>query len=94
MASGLKTQEDRKAVTDKFFAEQVRPGFVRVNYRSPNKLCALYKALAHEVAALYGEKLQVSCERCMKRGDAECCFAINWQTPRPVSLSDTAVTTA
>ena len=94
MASGLKTQEDRKAVTDKFSAEQIRPGFVRVNYRSANKLCALYKALAHEVAALYGEKLQISCERCMKRGDAECCFAINWQTPRPVSLSDTAVTMA
>ena len=91
MASGLKTSEDRKAVTDKFSAEQIRPGFVRVHYRSANKLCELYKALAHEVASLYGEKLQISCEHCMKRGDAECRFAINWQTPRSVHPSGMAV---
>ena len=92
MASGLKTSEDRKAVTDKFSAEQVRPGFIRVSYRSANKLCELYKALAHEVAFLYGEKLQITCEHCMKRGDTECRFAINWQTPRSVTQAGLTVT--
>jgi hypothetical protein len=92
MASGLKTSEDRKAVTDKFSAEQVRPGFIRVSYRSANKLCELYKALAHEVAFLYGEKLQITCEHCMKRGDTECRFAINWQTPRSVTPAGLTVT--
>ncbi|MEC7546968.1 MAG: heme NO-binding domain-containing protein [Pseudomonadota bacterium] len=85
MASGLKTQDERKAVTDKFSAERIRPGFVRVTYRSANKLKDLYIALAHEVAAIYDEKIQVQCD---ETGENEYCFELKWQAPFGLKPSD------
>ena len=79
IASGLKKPEERQVVKDKFAARSIEPGFVEVTYRSPNKLCGLFRALAHEVAAMYGESLTVECADCMKRGDDACRFELRWQ---------------
>jgi len=81
MASGLRASEDRKQVNDKFTAQRIEPGLVRVDYRSKNQLCALYRALAHEVAGLYDETVDITCEQCVKRGDECCSFLLNWPKP-------------
>ncbi len=79
IASGLKKSEERQMVKDKFSARSIEPGFVEVTYRSPNKLCGLFRALAHEVAAMYGEIVTVDCADCMKRGDEACRFELRWE---------------
>ncbi|NCP65708.1 MAG: heme NO-binding protein [Paraglaciecola sp.] len=78
MASGLQHSVDRKKVTDKFSATQLAPGSIQIEYRSANLLCGIFKALAHELAGFYNESLTVSCARCVKRGDGECCFVLQW----------------
>lgn len=81
IASGLKKPEERQVVKDKFSARRIEPGFVEITYRSPNQLCGLFRALAHEVAGLYGESLTVDCADCMKRGDPACRFELRWDKP-------------
>ncbi|HBS43066.1 MAG TPA: heme NO-binding protein [Oceanospirillales bacterium] len=83
IASGLKKPEERQVVKDKFSARSIEPGFVEVTYRSPNKLCGLFRALAHEVAGIYGECLTVHCADCMKRGDDACRFELRWEKTAP-----------
>lgn len=80
ISSGLKKPEERQKVKDKFSARRIRPGFVEITYRSPNQLCGLFRALAHEVAGLYGETLTVECADCMKRGDEACRFELHWDS--------------
>jgi hypothetical protein len=78
MASGLQHSVDRKKVTDKFSATQLAPGKIQIEYRSANLLCGIFKALAHELAGLYNESVTISCARCVKRGNSECCFVLQW----------------
>ncbi len=78
MASGLQHSEDRKQVTDKFSATQLSSGLVRIGYRSPNLLCGLFKALVHEVSRIYNETVSISCARCVKEGQNNCSFNLQW----------------
>lgn len=84
MASGLQHSEDRKQVTDKFSATQLSPGLVRIDYRSPNLLCGLFKALVHEVSSIYNETVSISCARCVKEGQSECSFNLQWPQSKSV----------
>lgn len=60
LASGLRDPQ-RRAVADKFRVEAMPRG-VRVHYASPNRLAALYAAVAHELARGFGEVAQVRFE--------------------------------
>ena len=60
LAAGLRDPQ-RRAVADKFRVEAT-PGGVRVFYNSPNRLAALYVAVAHELAKSYGEVVKTGFE--------------------------------
>jgi hypothetical protein len=60
-AQGLRQQEQRNAVTDKFRLEKLADELV-VHYRSPNLLCELYKGIAQHVFKHY-RRLQLSTNR-------------------------------
>lgn len=76
-AQGLQRPEDRKAVLDKFRLEKLDDELV-VHYRSPNRMCDMYKAIAQHVFRHYQDKATIDEPRCMKRGDAECELRIRW----------------
>jgi hypothetical protein len=76
-AYGLQRPEDRDAVRDKFRLEKLDDELV-VHYRSPNRLCDIYKAIAQHVFDHYQDEATIDEPRCMKRGDAECELRIRW----------------
>jgi hypothetical protein len=76
-AHGLQQPEDREAVRDKFRLEKLDDELV-VHYRSPHRLCDMYKAIAQHVFQHYQDKATIDEPTCMKRGDAECELRIRW----------------
>jgi len=76
-AVGLQRPEERDAVRDKFHIEKVDDELV-VHYRSPNRLCDIYKAIARYVFEHYQDKATIEEPRCMKRGDTDCEMRIRW----------------
>jgi hypothetical protein len=76
-AHGLQRPEERKAVRDKFRLEKLADELV-VHYRSPNRLCDMYKAIAQRVFQHYQDQATINEPRCMKRGDVECELRIRW----------------
>ncbi len=76
-AASLDDPKASKAITDKFRIEK-RERELIVHYRSPNRLCFLYRALARRVIAHYGDEASVEEPRCLHRGDDECEFRIRW----------------
>lgn len=60
LAAGLRDPQ-RRAVADKFRVEPT-PGGARVFYDSPNRLAALYVAIAHDLARSFGEAVEVGFE--------------------------------
>jgi hypothetical protein len=76
-AHGLQRPEERKAVRDKFRLEKLADELV-VHYRSPNRLCDMYKAIAQRVFRHYQDQATINEPRCMKRGDVECELRIRW----------------
>jgi hypothetical protein len=79
MAAGLRGEQAQKRVTDKFEAGLLDNGDMRVFYRSPNRLCGLFEALAVECGNYYNENVIVNCENCAKKtGSDACVFRLNW----------------
>ncbi len=76
-ASGVRDPDARKAVVDKFRLEKHDREIV-THYRSPNRLCALYKALARWMFRYYGDEGVIEEPKCMHRGDAECELHVIW----------------
>ena len=76
-AHGLQRPEDRDAVRDKFRLEKLEDELV-VHYRSPNRLCGMYKAIAQHVFEYYKEHASIEEPRCMEHGDDECELRIRW----------------
>jgi hypothetical protein len=77
IATGLGGGEAGAAVTDKFRLEPCPDGFV-MHYRSPNRLCGLYEALAREILAHYGDDARIEHPRCQHRGDPQCDIRLVW----------------
>ena len=77
-ASSVRDPEARKAVEDKFRIEKLENEIV-THYRSPNRLCSMYKALARWMFKHYGDHAAIEEPRCMKRGDTECEIHVIWQ---------------
>ena len=76
-ATGLRDSRERQAIDDKFLLER-QPQRVVVHYRSPNRHCGLYIALARRVLAQYGEQAHIQEPYCTRRGDTECQIEIDW----------------
>ncbi|MDJ0951526.1 MAG: heme NO-binding domain-containing protein [Alphaproteobacteria bacterium] len=76
-AASLTDPKASQAVTDKFRLEKLEDELI-VHYRSPNRLCMLYRALARRVVAYYGDEASIEEPRCLHRGDPECEFRIRW----------------
>jgi len=76
-AVGLQRPEDRDAVREKFRLEKLDRELV-MHYRSPNRLCDMYKAIAQRVIRHYQETATIDEPRCMKRGDRDCEMRIRW----------------
>jgi hypothetical protein len=76
-AHGLQRPKDREAVMEKFRLEKLDDELI-VHYRSPNRLCDMYKAIARHVFKHYGDNATIAEPRCMKRGDGECELRIRW----------------
>lgn len=76
-AVGLQRPEQRDAVRDKFRLEKLDDELV-VHYRSPNRMCDIYKAIAQRVFQHYHDKANIDEPRCMKRGNDECELRIRW----------------
>jgi hypothetical protein len=76
-AHGLQRPEDRDAVRDKFRLEKLDDELV-VHYRSPNRLCDMYKAIARHVFKHYGDQGTIDEPRCLRHGDPECELRIRW----------------
>lgn len=76
-ASGVRDREARRAVVDKFRIEK-RAGEIITHYRSPNRLCGLYKALARWMVGYYGDEVVIDEPKCELRGDDECEIHVSW----------------
>jgi len=48
------------------------PDGVRIEYRSPRRLCALLRGLVDGTAGHYGERAAIEESSCMRRGDEAC----------------------
>ncbi len=77
-ASGLVDSEKRKAAIDKFSIEKKTKHLI-THYRSPNKLCSTYIALAKSVIKHYGDEAEITETKCLKNGDAECELHVKWK---------------
>jgi hypothetical protein len=76
-ASGVRDPGARKAVVDKFRIERHKDEII-THYRSPNRLCSLYKSLARWMFRHYGDEATLEEPRCMLRGDEECELHVIW----------------
>jgi hypothetical protein len=80
-ASGVRDPDARKAVVDKFRIEKHKDKIV-THYRSPNRLCSLYKALARWMFRHYSDEATIEEPKCMLRGDDECEIHVAWHKLR------------
>jgi hypothetical protein len=80
-AAGVQDPELRQNINDKFVVERA-PNELVVHYRSPNRLCDLYLALAKRVLDHYREQATLAQPRCLERGDAECELRVVWTEER------------
>ena len=74
LAAGLRAPEARQAVVDKFCVTSIEDGSLRIEYRSPNRLCDLYQALAYALAKRYGETLAVEPLQCGGQLESDVCI--------------------
>lgn len=77
-ASAMLNEADRSRINDKFMFEE-GDSAITVHYRSPHRLCGLFKCLAQEVLDHYQEQARISESLCLKQGDRECCIHIAWE---------------
>jgi hypothetical protein len=91
-ASGVVDPNMRKAVVDKFRIETFDEKIV-THYRSPNKLCSLYKALARWMFSHYEDEAVIEETKCMHRGDEECEIHVIWKKLKVRNQANKAVTT-
>jgi hypothetical protein len=90
-ASGVVDPNSRKAVVDKFRIETFDDKIV-THYRSPNKLCSLYKALARWMFTHYADDAVIEETKCMHRGDEECEIHVIWKNLKRSNETHSPVT--
>ena len=78
IAAGLSSAKEREKMTDKFLLEDQGPHKMNVIYRSQLQLCGLYKRLASDLAADYGDSIEINTVDCRKRGAYACKLCVRW----------------
>lgn len=76
-ATGVADQASRDAINDKFKVEKF-PNKIITHYKSSNKHCGLYKALANCVLKHYNEEAVIEETQCMKNGAEACEIHVEW----------------
>ena len=76
-ASAVDDQSAGEAINDKFKLETNEAEII-MHYRSPNRLCDLYKALASRIITHYDDEATIEEFLCMHQGDEECEIHIRW----------------
>lgn len=77
-ASSLADPIERKAVNDKFHVQTIDLNHMITHYRSPNRLCKLYRSLGSWIAKHYGDEISFTEPRCLLHGDDECEIHVHW----------------
>lgn len=78
IAAGMRSKEERVATTDKFQLEDQGPHRITVRYRSQLQLCGLYKRLVRDMAAEFGDSVEIDTLECRKAGAEACRFCVRW----------------
>lgn len=76
-AQGQTDMTVRNRIENKFLVEKSPNGII-THYKSNNKFCDLYKFLAEEVIAYYGDVAVINETKCMHGGEEECEIRISW----------------
>lgn len=76
-ARSAQTADGRDRVENKFSLEK-HPHRLVMRYRSSNRLCGFYRALATLILRHYGESAEIEEVCCVKSGDPECEIHIRW----------------
>ncbi|HPF39600.1 MAG TPA: heme NO-binding domain-containing protein [Phycisphaerae bacterium] len=76
-ATGVSDSSARAGIRDKFRLEE-RPDRIVVHYKSPNRLCGVYVALAQEILEHYGESARIEHPRCLRGDDPSCEIHVIW----------------
>jgi hypothetical protein len=63
------------------FAIMPHDGGIAIRYRSANRHCGLYKALARRIIAHYGDAATIGEVACMHQDAPECVIHIKWTRP-------------
>lgn len=78
IGAGLRSKAERDATVDKFHLEDQGPHRITVRYRSALQLCGLYKRLVRDMAAEFGDTVEIDTLRCRKAGADACGFCVRW----------------
>jgi hypothetical protein len=78
IAAGMRSKEERDATTDKFVLVDHGPHRLTVRYRSQLQLCGLYKQLVRDMAAEFGDRVEIDTLDCRKAGAEACRFCVRW----------------
>lgn len=76
-ASAVVDEAARDAISDKFHVEE-RDQELIIHYRSPNRHCGLYHALARSILRQYHEEAALEEPCCQKNGHRECEIHVRW----------------
>ncbi|MCA9254627.1 MAG: heme NO-binding domain-containing protein [Phycisphaerales bacterium] len=76
-ATGVSDSSARAGIRDKFRLEE-RPDRIVVHYKSPNNLCGVYVALAHQILDHYRETARIEHPRCLRESDSSCEIHVIW----------------
>ncbi|MCB9852089.1 MAG: heme NO-binding domain-containing protein [Phycisphaerales bacterium] len=77
-ATGISDSSARAGIRDKFRVED-RADRLIVHYKSPNRLCGYYVALANEIFDHYHDSARIEHMKCMLNGDDACEIHVIWQ---------------
>lgn len=78
IGAGMRSKAERDATTDKFTLEDDGPHRMVVRYKSQLQLCGLYKSLVREMAAEFGDSVEIETLHCRKKGADACSFCVRW----------------
>ncbi len=77
-ATAVRDKQERDSIIDKFHLEKLDRKII-MHYRSVNKHCGLYIALAKVIINCYNDKASVVEKKCLLNDDHECEIHIDWE---------------
>ncbi len=78
IGAGMRSKDERDAAVDKFQLVDQGKHRIAVRYRSQLQLCGLYRQLVRDMAAEYGDVVEIETAACRKAGAEACGFAVTW----------------